>query len=92
MGIGPSSSHTVGPMRAARQFAGRLAQRGDIARTARIAVTLYGSLAHTGKGHGTGLVRNDLWKGRSPRAFLRRDGVALRLEGGALPGRALNAH
>ena len=53
IGIGPSSSHTVGPMRAARQFALRLSERGLVDRVARIAVTLYGSLGATGKGHGT---------------------------------------
>ncbi|HTU65655.1 MAG TPA: L-serine ammonia-lyase [Steroidobacteraceae bacterium] len=53
IGIGPSSSHTVGPMRAAQQFAKRLAGRGVLPRVARIAVTLYGSLGATGKGHGT---------------------------------------
>jgi L-serine dehydratase len=53
VGIGPSSSHTVGPMRAARQFARRLSERGLLDRVARVAVTLYGSLGATGKGHGT---------------------------------------
>jgi L-serine dehydratase len=53
IGIGPSSSHTVGPMRAARQFAVRLRDSGLAARVARIVVTLYGSLGATGKGHGT---------------------------------------
>jgi L-serine dehydratase len=53
VGIGPSSSHTVGPMRAARQFALRLSERGLVERVARVAVTLYGSLGATGKGHGT---------------------------------------
>ena len=53
IGIGPSSSHTVGPMRAARQFALRLAEGGRLDRVARIAVTLYGSLGATGKGHGS---------------------------------------
>jgi len=51
VGIGPSSSHTVGPMRAARQFAARL--HDQLSRVARISVTLYGSLGATGKGHGT---------------------------------------
>jgi L-serine dehydratase len=51
IGIGPSSSHTVGPMRAARQFAARLDGLRD--RVARISVTLYGSLGATGKGHGS---------------------------------------
>src|SRR6188508_2724963 len=53
IGIGPSSSHTVGPMRAARQFAVRLREAGLLARVARIGVTLYGSLGATGKGHGS---------------------------------------
>ena len=53
IGIGPSSSHTVGPMRAARLFAARLAHDGALARTSRIVVELYGSLGATGKGHGT---------------------------------------
>jgi L-serine dehydratase len=53
IGIGPSSSHTVGPMRAARLFAVRLRDAGLSDRVARITVTLYGSLGATGKGHGT---------------------------------------
>jgi len=53
IGIGPSSSHTVGPMRAARLFALRLAHEGLAARTARVKVELYGSLGATGKGHGS---------------------------------------
>jgi len=52
IGIGPSSSHTVGPMRAARRFLKEL-QVGHFDRLARVEVTLYGSLAHTGAGHGT---------------------------------------
>ncbi len=53
IGIGPSSSHTVGPMRAARAFAGALDERGDLDRTALVRTELYGSLALTGEGHGT---------------------------------------
>jgi len=53
IGIGPSSSHTVGPMRAARLFVTRLGENGLLDDTAGIQVTLYGSLAHTGRGHGT---------------------------------------
>src|ERR1700710_132429 len=52
-GIGPSSSHTVGPMRAARMFVARLAHEGLLARTARVKSDLYGSLGATGKGHGS---------------------------------------
>ncbi|MBE7449928.1 MAG: L-serine ammonia-lyase [Kofleriaceae bacterium] len=53
IGIGPSSSHTVGPMRAARRFAELLAGEGAMARTASVRVELYGSLGHTGRGHGS---------------------------------------
>jgi L-serine dehydratase len=53
IGIGPSSSHTVGPMKAARLFASRLRDAGVLDRVARIGVTLYGSLGATGKGHGS---------------------------------------
>ena len=53
IGIGPSSSHTVGPMRAARMFVLRLAHDGQLERTARMLVQLYGSLGATGKGHGS---------------------------------------
>jgi L-serine dehydratase len=51
IGIGPSSSHTVGPMKAALAFVGELARCA--ADVAAIDVTLYGSLAYTGRGHGT---------------------------------------
>ncbi len=53
IGIGPSSSHTVGPMRAARLFALRLQHEGWLQRTARVRCDLYGSLGATGKGHGS---------------------------------------
>ena len=53
IGIGPSSSHTVGPMRAARLFALRLQHDGLLAATARVSAQLYGSLGATGKGHGS---------------------------------------
>ena len=53
IGIGPSSSHTVGPMRAARLFVARLAHEGLLEQTARVQVHLYGSLGATGKGHGS---------------------------------------
>jgi len=51
IGIGPSSSHTVGPMKAAREFTLQLGSVAD--QVSRIEITLYGSLALTGKGHGT---------------------------------------
>ncbi len=53
IGVGPSSSHTMGPMRAACQFARDLDSAGLIERIARVQVNLYGSLALTGLGHGT---------------------------------------
>ena len=53
IGIGPSSSHTVGPMRAARMFSARLQHDGLIERVARVKADLYGSLGATGKGHGS---------------------------------------
>ena len=59
VGIGPSSSHTVGPMHAARRFAEALAEEGVLDRCSRVAAHFYGSLGATGAGHG------------SPRAVLR---------------------
>ncbi|MFD8480117.1 L-serine ammonia-lyase [Kitasatospora sp. NPDC059673] len=53
IGIGPSSSHTVGPMRAARMFARRLASEGHLDQVASLRAELYGSLGATGHGHGT---------------------------------------
>jgi L-serine dehydratase len=53
IGIGPSSSHTVGPMKAAAAFVGGLIETGEIDRIASLEVTLLGSLAFTGKGHAT---------------------------------------
>ncbi|MET7244005.1 L-serine ammonia-lyase [Methylobacterium sp. EM32] len=50
IGIGPSSSHTIGPMVAARRFRARIAFRTDVAR---VSVELFGSLAWTGRGHAT---------------------------------------
>src|SRR5574337_1098097 len=54
IGIGPSSSHTVGPMRAAARFAERwLDEKGVLDRVVRVQAELFGSLALTGRGHGT---------------------------------------
>jgi L-serine dehydratase len=53
IGIGPSSSHTVGPMRAALTFANRLKELGLLAQTVSVKAELYGSLGATGKGHGS---------------------------------------
>ncbi|MBD9357183.1 L-serine ammonia-lyase [Methylomonas albis] len=53
IGIGPSSSHTVGPMRAAMTFVNNLEQEGIIGEVERLRIELFGSLGATGKGHGT---------------------------------------
>ncbi|MFB6893594.1 L-serine ammonia-lyase [Kitasatospora sp. NPDC056327] len=53
IGIGPSSSHTVGPMRAARMFARRLKSEGLLTRVTAVRAELFGSLGATGHGHGT---------------------------------------
>lgn len=53
VGIGPSSSHTVGPMRAAREFILTLKEKDLLGKTEKLNLELYGSLALTGKGHGT---------------------------------------
>lgn len=53
VGIGPSSSHTVGPMKAAAAFAASLTEQGVISAVARVDVEFFGSLAATGAGHGT---------------------------------------
>ncbi|WP_418163045.1 L-serine ammonia-lyase [Pantoea vagans] len=53
VGIGPSSSHTVGPMKAGKQFVDLLCELGKLQEVTRIAVDVYGSLSLTGKGHHT---------------------------------------
>jgi len=53
IGIGPSSSHTVGPMRAAKRFAERLAADGQLAGITAVKIELFGSLGFTGRGHGS---------------------------------------
>ncbi len=53
IGIGPSSSHTMGPMNAARSFIELVATKGLLTRTAQVSAQLYGSLALTGRGHCT---------------------------------------
>ena len=53
IGIGPSSSHTMGPMRAAARFTESIRKSGRLSRVSSVRVYLYGSLALTGEGHGT---------------------------------------
>jgi L-serine dehydratase len=69
IGIGPSSSHTVGPMRAAYNFAKMLQQANLLASTNRIKAELYGSLALTGKGHGTDIAVLNGLEGQLPESI-----------------------
>src|SRR6476660_4080332 len=55
IGVGPSSSHTLGPWRAAERFLGELRERNILEKVERVKVDLYGSLSLTGKGHATDL-------------------------------------
>ena len=55
IGIGPSSSHTVGPMKAGAAFLSELVEKNLLEQTARIQVDVYGSLSLTGRGHHTDL-------------------------------------
>ncbi len=67
IGIGPSSSHTVGPMNAARRFAEGLREGGLLPRTTSLKLELFGSLSFTGRGHGTDLAVMVGLEGASPR-------------------------
>ncbi len=79
IGIGPSSSHTVGPMKAAAMFARRLTDSGLLARIARIEARLYGSLGATGKGHGTDTALMLGLEGLQPDT-IDPDGIAQRIK------------
>ena len=69
IGIGPSSSHTLGPMRAAYRFLQLLQGEGMAAQVARLHCELYGSLAATGKGHGTDSAILLGWLGEEPESI-----------------------
>ncbi|WP_432720609.1 L-serine ammonia-lyase [Jeongeupia wiesaeckerbachi] len=95
IGIGPSSSHTVGPMLAAKRFADSLLDHPDRARIAHVTIDLYGSLALTGKGHGTVEAMLNGLEGKEPKTVdpasvvpraqaLMQEGATLLL-GGRLP-------
>jgi L-serine dehydratase len=79
IGIGPSSSHTVGPMNAARRFAERLEEEGQLARVTAVKVELFGSLGFTGKGHGSDVAVMLGLEGDVPRT-VDLDGVPGRVE------------
>jgi L-serine dehydratase len=66
VGIGPSSSHTVGPMRAALHFANKLANSGVLRQVRRVRAELLGSLGATGKGHGSDRAVQLGWMGHEP--------------------------
>lgn len=66
IGIGPSSSHTVGPMIAANEFLQLLKDNDVFSHTTRVKIELYGSLALTGKGHGTDKAILNGLEGQSP--------------------------
>lgn len=67
IGIGPSSSHTVGPMKAAHEFVSSLKETKKLSQVTRILVQLYGSLALTGKGHGTDIAILNGLEGKWPK-------------------------
>jgi len=70
IGIGPSSSHTVGPMLAANAFVKQLEEHNLIDKTQRIKIELYGSLALTGKGHATDIAILNGLEGKSPETVI----------------------
>ena len=69
IGIGPSSSHTVGPMRAASTFVSKLISLGHAEASVNIRCDLYGSLAATGKGHGTDMAITFGFMGEMPESI-----------------------
>src|SRR5579871_5426729 len=69
IGIGPSSSHTLGPWRAAQRFIQSLNNKNLLQQANRIQVLLYGSLAKTGKGHGTDIAIQLGLAGEDPVTF-----------------------
>jgi len=79
IGIGPSSSHTVGPMRAARRFVVALEHEQKLADVAQVKVELYGSLGATGKGHGSDVAVMLGLEGAEPET-VEPDGVRTRVE------------
>ena len=69
IGVGPSSSHTLGPWRAARRWIGKLKDKGKFDNVERITVELYGSLTLTGKGHATDIAVLLGLEGLDPQKF-----------------------
>ncbi len=73
IGVGPSSSHTLGPWRAAQRFIGTLIEKGQLTSVTSIKILLYGSLAKTGKGHGTDIAVQLGLCGEDPVTFAVND-------------------
>ncbi len=69
IGVGPSSSHTLGPWRAAQMFTSKLALQNQLAKLTAVKVLLYGSLAKTGRGHGTDIAVQLGLCGEDPETF-----------------------
>lgn len=69
IGVGPSSSHTLGPWRAAQQFVQSLQEQGKLYEVTEVKILLYGSLAKTGKGHGTDIAVQLGLAGEDPVSF-----------------------
>ncbi len=69
IGVGPSSSHTLGPWRAAQRFTASLEKKHGLSRLLSVKVLLYGSLAKTGKGHGTDIAIQLGLAGEDPVTF-----------------------
>jgi L-serine dehydratase len=69
IGIGPSSSHTLGPWKAARMFTAALREDERLSRVRRVRILLYGSLAKTGRGHGTDIAVQLGLSGEDPETF-----------------------
>lgn len=70
IGVGPSSSHTLGPWRAAQLFIGKLEDTNQLEQATSVQVLLYGSLAKTGKGHGTDIAVQLGLCGEDPETFI----------------------
>ena len=79
IGIGPSSSHTVGPIRAAGLFVDDIAARGLLAAVSRVQIQLFGSLGATGRGHGTDMAVMLGLEGETPER-VETDTIPTRLE------------
>ena len=92
IGVGPSSSHTMGPWRAAQRFLAACRDRGVFDRIVRVRIDLYGSLAKTGRGHGTDLAVLLGLSGEDPVACdtsrMHAQVDAIRSRGADLPGRS----